>query len=306
MFRLIILIFVFLTAVNLYAISMLHTVAEQDYIDLAAPYDAVGRIMTSSDSGTGTLVSPTKILTAAHVIDGNEDGIIDGPINEILMRFGADVDVPDHTVGFSSASLHPLWTATPGNSAYDLAVLTLSVPFTLIEPLTLSLLSPLNLVGTMVGYGDHGTGLPPFEESFDGKRRAARNVIDFVGVRGGPNPGFFIMADFDSPTGDTNTFGSPIPLALEGMVASGDSGGPLLVTVGGSETVVGVAGFGEDSSFGKIAEYGALGGWVPINEPNNIAYLQDNGITVPEPGTYALVVSIICLLFLFQRRRHRM
>ena len=304
MLRTSIIVFVFSVVGNLHAISMLHTVAEQDYIDLAAPYDAVGRILSLPSFGTGTLVSPTKILTAAHVIDANEDGIIDGPVNEMLMQFGADVGVPDYTLGFSSATLHPLWTATPGKSAYDLAVLTLSVPFTLIEPLTLSVSSPLNLVGTMVGYGRHGTGLPPFENLLDGQRRAARNAIDFVGEDDDPNLGFIIGADFDSPAGDTNTLGSPIPLGLEGMLASGDSGGPLLATVGGSEAVVGVAGFVVNEDFGENFEYGSLGGWAAISEPNNIAFLQDNGITVPEPGTYGLVISIVCLLFLFQRRRH--
>ena len=63
----------------LFAISMRHDVAESAYLNLCAPYDAVAYVASGIGVGTGTLVSSTKVLTAAHVVDDNSDGVLDDP-----------------------------------------------------------------------------------------------------------------------------------------------------------------------------------------------------------------------------------
>ena len=278
------------------AISMRHDVAEQNYLDLAAPYDAVGRISGGGTFASGTLVSDTKFLTAAHFIDGDKDGFADAGLNYTI-KFGTDANSPTYTlssINFSSIAIHPDWSSSGGSSTYDMAVLTLSSAFTNIAPILLSDQDiAVGTTATMVGYGVHGTGTN-FTDDFDRLRRAATNTIDVVGST--------IRTDFDSPALNTNyyTSGSATPLALEGTTAGGDSGGPLLVDFGDGDRLVGTL-RGGFNTFGGLSEYGDVSIWTPVNTESNIAFLQSQGIAVPEPGSLAVLLGGVAMLI--RRRR---
>lgn len=279
------------------AISIRHDVAESAYFSLAAPYDAVGRIGGPTSFASGTLVSPTKFLTAAHFIDNNRDGVVDGGLTDYVIDFGTNTVSPTYSLSsFASIDIHPSWATPPsgsaGQSTYDLAVLTLSTPFTDITPILLSDRDiAVGTNATMVGYGVHGDGLN-FNNSFDERRRAATNTIDVVGST--------LRFDFDSPAGDTNEFGSATPLALEGATAGGDSGGPLLVNFGDGPRLVGTL-RGGFNNFGDFSEYGDVSIYAPINTESNIAFLESVGVAVPEPTSLAVLLGGLSLVL--RRRR---
>ncbi len=287
---------------HLGAVSIRHDVAEVNYFNLAAGFTAVGRIESSVGLCTASLVSPTKILTAAHCVDNNNDGVLDDAVlSNYAMKFGTDVATPDFTVSnIASITIHPQWSTSNGLAQFDLAVMTLSSPFNSINPMTVHNVDPTGAMGTMVGFGLSGNG-QTFAGTSDTLKRAANNQVDHVGNTA--QEGFSIQADFDSPAMNTSTFGLNAPLALEGGTATGDSGGPLIVNHGGEDVIVGIlnAGF---NPFGNASEYGDVSIWAAVNEASNLAFLAANGITVvPEPGAYALLFSVGAMAWVIRKRR---
>lgn len=152
----------------------------------------------------------------------------------------------------------------------DVAIATLDTPATDI-PTWVMLFTPLSgpTHGVIAGYGGNGTSasvqagpLPSGTAPIDWRRRAAENMIDFMGSLDdrndwlfGPggvvNPQTLYQMDFDSPEGE-NTYLGVAPfydfdlfqgtaLPREGITAGGDSGGPLIAdTYFETPVVVGV------------------------------------------------------------------
>src|SRR5678815_410601 len=85
-------------------------------------------------------------------------------------------------------------------------------------------------VGTMVGYGATGTGATG-DVTFDGLKRAGTNMIDAVAITPGKD-NRILLEDFDSGFASDNVYGSASALALESLIAPGDSGGGLFVSCG--------------------------------------------------------------------------
>jgi subtilase-type serine protease len=139
----------------------------------------------------------------------------------------------------------------------DIAIATLDTP-ALGIPTWVMLFTPLSgpTHATITGYGGNGTSasvqagpLPSGNTPIDWRRRAAENMIDFLGSLDdrndwifGPggvvNPQTLYQLDFDSPGGE-NTYTGTAPnydfdlfdgvmLPREGTTAGGDSGGPLI------------------------------------------------------------------------------
>lgn len=281
-----------------HAIFIRHDVTEANYFALASGYEAVGRVGTPTSIGSGTLVSQTQVLTAAHVVDSDRDGVVDGSIGGHSFRFGSNVSGGNADLVVSdiaSISVHPLWSATNGNRTYDLAVITFTSPVIDITPMNISSGDAGLTVGTMVGYGLHGVGTDSGAGTLDGLRRAAQN--EFY-LQGGT-----IRSDFDNPDGSVLTNGSSTPLALEGSTAGGDSVGPILVDFGNGEEIVGVLSGGFDSTADN-QYYGDVSIWAPINDTDNLAYLSGLGI-VPIPEPSAGLLCLIGLGALLLRRRVR-
>lgn len=265
------------------AISFRHDVLEQEYIDLSASYNSVGRAQGNGFIGTGFLASPTKFVTAGHLVDNDGDGIVD--TQDFTARFGNTTSGFDVDFSASRVDVHPMFASS---QRYDIAVFTFDTPITGFTPMTISDTVPIGQTVTMVGYGAHGNG-DTFGtvSSRDDTRRAAQNIIDTQDNR-------FYLTDFDRVTEDTNSYGSPTPLSLEGTSAGGDSGGPLIF----NGAVVGIVQGGFSNRFGEFSEYGDRATWLRLNDPEIINYLQDDhGITIiPEPSVIALGLTSILLL----------
>lgn len=286
----------FLFIFPLQAITILHTVDEQSYLDLAAPYNAVGRILIPGRAGSGTLISHNQILTAAHVVTDSNDRTLVTAAGSINFLMGTNVSNPSYSLSIASVSVHPLWASSGDNGyIYDLAVLTLTTSFFDVTPIGLSDVDPSGMVGTMVGYGMNGTGLPSSTLILDGYRRAAQNMIDF------DSPA--IYTDFDAPSPySTNVFGNSVPLALEGSVFSGDSGGPMLVEVAGQMQIVGVQ-HAVANLYGAPGKYSNISISSGFTNPDNLAFLVSNGISIPEPSSVFLLFAGFFGLLLVRKRR---
>ena len=243
------------------AISIRHDIPEQDYFNLAAEFPAAGSLFRQGGQFcTASLVAPDKILTAAHCTFGGAGAY--------QFRLGDNSSTPTHTRSVTAYVDSPNYN---GSEASDLSVMTLSSPINDVTPMPISMQDPDGLVGTMIGFGLHGTGTT-FNGAFDPLKRAAQNVIALA------TPST-VRTDFDHPSGATNTYAPATALPLEGTTASGDSGGALTVDFGGGEAIVGVLSWGFNN-FGPDSRYGDISIWAPIDRAQNISFLEAQGLTV--------------------------
>jgi hypothetical protein len=267
-------------------------------------------------SGSGTLIAPNWVLTAAHVVEDATN-----------MTFTIGGRVYEAAEFFPHAAYNTLTLAN------DIALVRFESNIydgTGIEPATLYTgSSELGEVGTAVGFGVTGTGVTG-EDSFDGLKRATQNVIDFFyGGAGDPSgaaaAGDVVFGvDFDNPDDeDDSSSGDAEPLELEGLVAPGDSGGGTFIDIwpGGTwvpeRYLVGVTSFGWGVIDGETDfDYGDLSGHVRVSEyidwingimtanpPTGGGGDGTGGTDIPEPGTLSLLA--LGGLAMIRRRRRR-
>ncbi len=280
-----------------FGIGMRHDVPAQRYVDLAnnreefeagryPDFSCVcavgqeGRFRRLSVIGSGVLVAPEWVLTAAHVVisPDQERGDFEP---ELRIRFGSDIHegylergVEGIALPIALPRLRPLLTRATrrGEAAvvhaefHDLALLKLDAPVEGIAPVRWET-EEVPLLGQMIciaGYGDGAQGNNPRERAWDppSLRRAAMNVVDrdirANPISGDPRGGIFLF-DFDNGEAERNSldgqcrawraiFGtgrsSAIPTALEGSSYPGDSGGPAFARFEDGWRLVGLSGYG--------------------------------------------------------------
>jgi hypothetical protein len=158
---------------------------------------------------SGTLVSPTVVVTAAHCLHPDMTGGI--PIGDMQVFFGTDVGAGTGTFidvldGLYDAS----WYLDDPQADDDVGVMRLATPAP-VDPLPMGELPPAGTSITLVGFGitqEGGDG--------GGVKRVATSSIDQIGGK--------IFTMDVAPQGTCN----------------GDSGGTALAVVGGVETFVGI------------------------------------------------------------------
>ncbi len=268
---------------------------------------------TTASVATGMLVATStpgvfKYLTAASNVDSAGTGPNGTPdASTYNIYFGAATgngtsSTASVTVPASAVAISPQWVAgsgsiTAGSPQYNLAVITFSLGNVVSGTLPTTTFgffttTPLSKTGTLVGYGNYGTGNNFANNAANGVRRGGTNAIDFAGPATTPaNTGVTLQTDFDSPHDSThNTLGSSVPLTFEATAATGDAGGPLLVqNSSGAYLVAGVISNDYSGTGGNVSEYGDRLVAASVIDPSNMQFLAAQGIAVPEPGTWTLL-----------------
>lgn len=183
-------------------IVMRHDVEEAKYLALGAKY---GGSVIKLSAGNGTLIRPTWIISAAHVVSTD--------------RIGTEVTIDGKVYKFKQKIIHPAFAMTRSSIGADIALIELESPVEGHEMAQLYTNSDevgkeIIFAGTgWAGTGDKGMADGAINK--DRQLRAAQNRIE------GTREDGYIRFTFDAPES-----GNALP--LEGISGPGDSGGPAL------------------------------------------------------------------------------
>lgn len=227
------------------------------HVALGAAHDNVGRIIVDTPTagylGSGTLIAPNWVLTAAHMVDDIMSGTV---------TFGATQYSAERWVA------HSKWNGDLLNGN-DIALIKLATDVIGIDiAVRYTGSDEYGRIGTAVGYGMSGTGETGAVTSA-GTKRAGENVIDAFYSRSRKKTSTIFLSDFDNPAnpGD-NAYGSSTPLALEYLIAPGDSGGPVFIDIGGERMLAGVNSFAASFDGETNSDYGDVSGHTRVSEFN--------------------------------------
>jgi len=265
-------------------------VADSSFVNLGADprYASVGRFLYSVDGSgfiaSGVLISPNWVLTAAHVVQGNN--FLGAGVTG--MNFTLFSGVNSFVYSAAQWIPHPGWAATSGSvlAGFDIGLVRLSTSVSGFTPVTLYPSDSVPIqAGTIVGFGATGTGLTGFQNGTAGTKRAGQNMVEATGD-GVTISSNVLFVDFDRPgVPAESVIGGSAPLALEYLSAPGDSGGGLFVTEGVNTYLLGITSFGWGYTDGVAnSDYGDLAGFTSTRAFQSWI---ETTTAVPEPGTWA-------------------
>ncbi len=155
---------------------------------------------------TGTLISPTHVLTAAHCLEGVGN-------RQALFEVGGQ------TFASSSVTIHPDYNPFNFGAGNDIAIIELARPVPGIAPMSILRQAPqVGQMLTLVGFGQGGTSTGGYDPNDTGKQ-VGQTELEFL-------TNHHIAWNFNSHQ--------------EANTAPGDSGGPAFVNVGGQLLIAGV------------------------------------------------------------------
>lgn len=199
------------------------------------PVPAFPALVDMPGEGQGVLIAPQWVVTAAHAapmqMQGMEDEVSIGGVPRKVTRvitYPGYKRLPDKLVkqALASGDISKVYTFLA--SSNDIALIELASPVTDVTPVSLYRGSKeVRMTVELVGKGATGNGTVGQDPHSSHRTflRHAYNVIIGADTR-------YVWYRFDPP---------PSALPLEGVMGSGDSGGPLLIGDGNSRQLVGLA-----------------------------------------------------------------
>lgn len=210
------------------AIITRHDLDDSDYIVPDADYPALVDLFRPNDC-IGTLVHESYLLTVAHCAAD--------------LEVGQSLQVNGVSHAIAEIIPHPRWRSR--NDNFDIALVRFRRPVRGVTPLPIYRgTDELGSVITLVGRGVHATGLQGERRAeSDGNLRQATNIVSAVNNH-------FIEIFFERA-------GEAEITPLEGVGASGDSGGPAFIDVDGVACIAGLNSYGEGGNGIRVGQYGS-------------------------------------------------
>lgn len=242
-------------------------------------YDGVVRVSAGGFYGTGVLLFDGRaVLTAAHIFSGQ--------LNSVTVHF--ETAAGKQEIASSRVLIHQAYDASNSNNDLALVWLPSAAPVAAerFQPYRKS--DEVGQTMTLVGYGKPATGDTGVFTDYGGSpiRQKASNVWDAdmsalkrqfaSGMGWTPLPNSQLVADFDDGTRMHDALGQFLDLnstglgAAEGLISTGDSGGPAFI----QGQVAGVASYSASLSQGETkpdpdgvtnSTYGEIAAWQRVS-----------------------------------------